>query len=186
MDHWAKTDEDRKAVLLTTYQVAGAYAAHYSVVRTALSIASFAFAYAVVLPGILQPLLSGRVTAHVIVQSGVASFVMLIGFFLSTRLLARTNRARAAALSAQNRRDDDLLFHESSEDPGPPPHLDPDVRASWLIEPFPIFYEDLFRRLAGVRSGWGRGAGNLAYLALTAVSLVLFMLALAKRFYAST
>jgi hypothetical protein len=185
VDHWAKSEDDRKAVLLATYRMAGSYAAHYSVVRTAISIAAFAFAYALVLPGLFLPLLNGRVTGHVLAQSAAAALVMVLGLFLSTRLLARTNRARAVALSAQNRREDDLLFHESAEDPGPPPHLDPDTRAAWLIEPFPIFYEDLFRRLKGVRPGWGQGSGNLVFLLLTAGALLVFLWAVAARLQAS-
>jgi hypothetical protein len=175
VDHWAKGDEDRKAVLLTTYRMAGAYAAHYSSVRTALALAAFAYAYAIALPAVLPALLGGYGGSAELVQSAAAALVMILGQLLSARLLARTNRARAVAWSAQNRRDDDLLFHESSEEPGPPRFLDTETRGAWLIEPFPIFYEDLFRRLRGVRSGWTSGTGNRAHLALTAVVVAVFL-----------
>jgi hypothetical protein len=178
VDHWAKSDDDRKAVLLTTYRVAGTYAAHYSAVRTAIGVTAAAVVYAVLIPAILPRLVQGDADAAVLIQSGVAAAVMLFGQFLSAKLLARTNRARAVALSVQNRRDDDLLFHESSESPGPPACLDSETRGVWVIDQFPIFYEDLFLKFKGIRSGWRRGSGNLVYLGLTVIPVGVFVWAL--------
>ncbi len=175
MDHWAKSDEDRKAVLLTTCRVAATYAAHYSAVRTGVALAAVALAYGVLLPGALDHLHGSEIAPGALVHFGLAAALMIFGQLFSAKLLARTNRARAVAVSAQNRRDDDLLFHENSEEPGPPAHLDRGTRGAWLIEPFPIFYEDLFRRFRRIHSGWRQGAGNRIYLALTVLAVLVFL-----------
>ena len=163
-------------MLLTTYRVAATYASHYSAVRTAISISALALAYGVLLPFTLDALCIGPWGVPELVRIGIAATVMVLGHLVSVRLLRRTHRARAVALSAQNRRHDDLLFHEHPEESGPLRHLDPETRAAWMIEPFPIFYEDLFRRFRGIRSGWRCGAANLAYLALTGFTVLLFLL----------
>ncbi len=181
VDHWAKSDEDKKAVLLTTYRVAATYAAHYSAVRTAVALAAVALAYGVLLPGALDRLHGSEIASGAMIQSGLAAALMIFGQFFSAMLLARTNRARAVAISAQNRRDDDLLFHENSEEPGPPAHLDHATRGAWLIEPFPVFYEDLFWRFRGIPSGWRQGTGNRVYLILTSLAGLVFLLAVLGR-----
>ena len=57
VDRWAKTEEDRKAALLSTGRTAAQYATHYSAMRTAISLAALAVAYAFFLPNVLYALL---------------------------------------------------------------------------------------------------------------------------------